>query len=67
MTSQLPAGYSVVEDTEQAPSAPQATSTPALPPGYRLVQVTLSLLLLPVLTAIISSNNKKLIVENALN
>ena len=37
MTSQLPAGYSVVEDTEQAPSAPQATSTPALPPGYSLV------------------------------
>jgi len=37
MTSQLPAGYSVVEDTEQAPSAPQPTSTPALPKGYSLV------------------------------
>ena len=37
MTPQLPAGYSVVEDTEQAPPAPQASSLPALPKGYSLV------------------------------
>lgn len=37
MTSQLPAGYSVVEDTEQSTATPQASSSPALPPGYSLV------------------------------
>lgn len=37
MTPQLPAGYSVVEDTEQTPSAPQGSSAPALPKGYSLV------------------------------
>jgi hypothetical protein len=37
MTSQLPAGYSVVEDTEQTLPAPQASSAPALPKGYSLV------------------------------
>jgi len=37
MTPQLPAGYSVVEDTEQETAAPQASSLPALPPGYSLV------------------------------
>jgi hypothetical protein len=37
MTPKLPAGYSVVEDTEQTPPAPQASSAPALPKGYSLV------------------------------
>jgi len=37
MTPQLPAGYSVVEDTEQETAAQQASSLPALPPGYSLV------------------------------
>ena len=37
MTSQLPAGYSVVEDTEQTLPASQASSAPALPKGYSLV------------------------------
>ena len=37
MTPKLPAGYSVVEDTEQTPLAPQASSAPALPKGYSLV------------------------------
>ena len=37
MTPQLPAGYSVVEDTEQTPPAPQGSSAPALPKGYSLV------------------------------
>jgi hypothetical protein len=37
MTPKLPPGYSVVEDTEQAPPASQASSLPALPPGYSLV------------------------------
>jgi hypothetical protein len=37
MTSQLPAGYSVVEDTEQTLPAPQTSSVPALPKGYSLV------------------------------
>jgi len=37
MTPKLPAGYSVVEDTEQTLPAPQASSAPALPKGYSLV------------------------------
>ena len=37
MTPQLPAGYSVVEDTEQTPPAQQGSSAPALPKGYSLV------------------------------
>ncbi len=37
MTPNLPAGYSVVEDTEQTLPAPQASSAPALPKGYSLV------------------------------
>lgn len=37
MTPQLPAGYSVVEDTEQTPPAQQGSSAPALPKGYSVV------------------------------